>query len=110
MLLISIALSVVIISYYWANEELSALLNVSIIIMICAFAYVIVQMVKRFFFKSQDWWDWLYYIGLLSMMLPNFFADSSTLSVYNKIADYGTIFLIIPQLIEGWTILQNKKT
>ena len=89
-----------IIKYYWSTAELSELTKVPMWLMLIALGYILLQMLRRYLFKGHNWWDWLYYIGLTSMMLPIFFATATNLTVFNFIADYGSFFFAIPLLLE----------
>ncbi|MFT5861017.1 MAG: hypothetical protein ACI865_003135 [Flavobacteriaceae bacterium] len=89
-----------IIKYYWSATQLSELTVVPLCLMFIALGYILLQMLRRYLFKGQNWWDWLYYIGLSSMMLPIFFATPTNLNMFNLIADYGSFFFAIPLLLE----------
>lgn len=78
--------------------------------MVLTLAYIGLQIGKRYIFKRQNWWDWLYYIGLAGMMLGVFLATSENFETYNLITNYSIIFLIIPGLIDLYVQLQQKKT
>lgn len=108
LLVLSTVVSCFIIGYYWSNSTLSSISLVPISIMVLALVYILIQIAKRFFVKEQNWWDWLYYIGLLSMMTPTFFANSSNESVFHLITDYGTLFLIIPILFDGKSLFNGS--
>jgi uncharacterized membrane protein HdeD (DUF308 family) len=79
-----------------------------IYIMVLCLCYVIVQIVKRYALNNQNWWDWLYYIGLLSIMVPAYMIneENSTLSI--GLANYGTLFLLIPVIGDALQIFQKK--
>ncbi len=109
LLILSTIVSCVIISYYWSNSTLSSISLVPISVMILALIYIVIQIAKRFFIKEYNWWDWLYYIGLISMMIPTFFANSENESTFHFVTDYGTLFLIIPILLDGKTLLHGSK-
>ena len=109
--LFSIVLLVIgglIISYYWSANTVDALKKVPLAIMILCMVYVVLQILKRYLFKSENWWDWLYYIGLLSVMIPAYMTTTQNLSTFSIISSYGTIFLIIPALLDGWAVIQKK--
>lgn len=98
-----------IIFYYWSHSTLSSMQMVPMYLMILAFVYILLQIGKRYVFKRQKWWDWLYYIGLTGMMLPVFFASGSNVNTFNTIADYGTLFLVIPVLLDVTHIFSKNK-
>ena len=85
-----------------------SLRSVPIYIMILAFVYILLQIAKRYLYKEYNWWDWLYYIGLIAMMLPTIFATEENLETFNLFTDFGVLFLIIPILFDGNRLIQNK--
>lgn len=95
-------------AYYWSNDDLMTLRMVPIHVMIYAVVYILLQIAKRYLYKEYNWWDWLYYIGLIAMMLPTLFANEQNLSVYNLFTDIGILFLIIPILFDGNRLIKNN--
>jgi len=77
-------------------------------LVILSFVYVLLQILKRYLFKRKNWWDWLYYIGLVSIVLPTFFVNETNTDFYHLLTDYGTFFLIIPILLDGTQLVNTK--
>lgn len=98
----------VIISYYWSVNTLGEIKYVPLYLMIICVGYILLQIGRRVLFRTQDWWDWLYYFGLLAIVIPIFFASEKNESLYHAITDYGTFFLIIPVLLDGIQLLKRK--
>lgn len=94
--------------YYWSVETIEEIKKVPILIMVLCMVYVVIQILKRYLFKKQNWWDWLYYIGLLSVMIPAYMATPENLSTFSMMTDYGIVFLIVPALLDGIDILKKK--
>ena len=67
--------------------------------------YIALQMLSRRLNIVGQWWDWMYYFGLLSIMIPVTFADQEHLSVWNIVTDLGTILLILPAGIDLFKLL-----
>ncbi|MCH2230140.1 MAG: hypothetical protein MK105_07325 [Crocinitomicaceae bacterium] len=109
LLILSTLVSCLIIAYYWSNSSLSSISLVPISIMALALLYILIQMAKRFFVKEQNWWDWLYYVGLLSMITPTFFANNSNEYIFHLVTDYGILFLLIPILFDGKSLLNGNR-
>lgn len=107
-LMLSFGLSGTIVRYYWLDDSLEGMKDVPEYIMVLALIYVFLQIIRRRISAKQEWWDWLYYLGLLAMILPNMLATASHLIYYNYLTDFGTLFLIIPVLIEGNYQLKRK--
>jgi hypothetical protein len=97
-----------IVFYYWSVDTLEAIKFVPVYIMVLCLVYVLLQILKRYLFKSHKWWDWLYYIGLLSVMIPGYMVTSENLSTFAMMSDYGTLFLLIPALFDGIDLTQKK--
>jgi hypothetical protein len=51
------------------------------------------------------WWDWIYYFGLLSIMIPVTFADRANLATWNLIPDWGAFLLILPAVIDLFKLI-----
>ena len=100
LLLDAFVLSGFIIQYYWSTSELFELTVVPMYLMLIALGYILTQVLKRYLFKGRNWWDWLYYVGLTSMMLPIFFATIDNYTLFNVIADYGSFFFAIPLVLD----------
>lgn len=99
----------IIVYYYWAHNSFETVSNVSKYIMILALAYVIGQILKRRFSFERNWYDWLYYIGLLSIILPPYFVTKENFHTYELWVDLGTLFLVIPILIDFSKLTKKYK-
>jgi len=98
-----------IVSYYWQVHTLEAIRVLPTYVMVLSLVYVLSQIIKRLLSKNRFWWDWLYYIGLLSAMLPTFIATVENESIFHLITDIGTPFLTIPVLFDLYQLIKNKK-
>lgn len=96
--------------YFWSNDSFERIKYLPISILISTVVYILIQIGKRYLFHKQNWWDWLYYIGLIGMMLGMFFATPENIKILNVITDWLISFLIIPGLIDLFNIIQPKKT
>jgi hypothetical protein len=94
---------------YWQTEQFSAIKQVSVPIMILVIIYITFHFFKRLLFKNIKWWDWLYYIAMVSIALPVFFANSINENFYHWILDIGSTFFIIPVLIDSYDWWKNRK-
>lgn len=103
-----LALAILICSYFWQSTTLEEIRQIPMQILILCVAYIGLQMFTRRFSGTQNWWDWIYYVGLLSIMIPVSIADKKNEILYHSITDYGTLLLIIPVLIDGWYIISSK--
>ncbi len=105
-----LVLATLIVSHYWSTNSFNDIKHVPTSIMIFAFAYIVLHMLKRMILKTQNWWDLIYYAGLLAMVIPVLWGTVENEKLYHQIADFGTLFLIIPILIDGWVNMKNKPT
>ena len=98
---------------YWQTEQFSAIKQVSVPTMRMSMLYIGLHFVKRVLFPEIKWWNWLSYIGLVSIILPVFFANSSNENIYHWMVDIGTLFFLIPIVFElnDWrlTLKKDKK-
>lgn len=95
-------LSILICSYFWDSNELSQIQHIPILILSYTVVYIGLQLLTRKFSIVQNWWDWVYYAGLLSIMIPTFIATKDNQKLVHLITDYGTICLILPVFVDGW--------
>ena len=109
LLILNLVLGAIIVLYYWSNESVDSIKQIPIYVMLLALGYIFVQIAKRYFFKKQNWWDWLYYIGIIAMMVPTVIADTSNMQLMELLTDYGTLFLIIPVFFDGKQVIDGKQ-
>ena len=103
-----LAIGGTVIAYYWSVEGEASLKQVPIWVMVLCFVYVLIQVVKRYILKRQNWWDWLYYIGLISVMIPAYFSNEKNWETFELFADFGSLFLIVPLLFDIKSIVDKK--
>lgn len=103
-------LSVLICTYFWNTTDLVSLKQLPVSVIVLAVIYIGLQMLTRKLSEVSNWWDWVYYFGLLSIMIPVTFATREYESVFHMITDIGTICLIMPALADGYfLIVQSPK-
>ena len=94
--------------YYWSVETILEIQRLPVYFKVAAFGYIFTQIIKRYAIKTTNWWDWLYYIGLLCSIIPPLMITQENSSMFMILAEYGTLFLIIPALLDGRSIMQKK--
>lgn len=97
-----------IIGYYWMVRDLQGITKLPIPILIITLLYIVLQILKRNALKVQNWWDWTYYIGLISILIPIVLGDAKNEVFYHLLTDYGTFFLVFPILLDGYKIFYKK--
>lgn len=106
---ILLALGGVICYYFWTNDSLASIRRLPMYIMVLSLCYVLIQILKRMTLKENNWWDWLYYIGLGSMMIPTFMANSENYSMMSILTDFGSPFLLVPVFFDGKSLLNTSE-
>lgn len=101
-------LSVLICLYFWNATELVQIKQIPIYLLAMAIVYIGLQMITRKLATVHNWWDWVYYIGLVAIMIPVSFATKEHEVIYHLITDIGTICLILPVLADGYFYIGNS--
>lgn len=94
--------------YYWNFIDGMEVKQVPITVMVLAMVYIAVQIGKRMIIKEQVWYDWVYYIGLISILTPVILTNSTNSILMNSIADIGVLFFVLPLLLEGQQLINQK--
>lgn len=70
--------------------------------------YIAAQMITRKFSSVDNWWDWVYYFGLISIMLTVSFGSISQSGTWFMVVKSGTIMLVLPAIIDFIKLLIPK--
>lgn len=108
LLLLSTLVSGGVITYYWMTESVDASRMLPMYVVAMVFGYVLIQIAKRQLFKRRNWWDWLYYLGLLAAVLPTFFMTEENASLFHIVTDFGVFFLLVPVFLDGKQWMNEK--
>lgn len=100
LLLVSLVFAGFITQYFWSVNSLDSIVYLPLDVVILSFGYVLLQILKRSLYKRKNWWDWLYYIGLIAMVTPTFFANEGNIGFFQILTDYGIVFMIIPIILD----------
>lgn len=95
--------------YYWSVGDYLEMIHLPPYLLVLAVIYILLQIGKRYVFQKQNWWNWLYYVGFISMMLPTLLANQNNELLFNFITDFGTLFLFIPLVLDSRQTLIRKK-
>ena len=109
MLLVMLVCAGIVVNYYWQHSALETIKEIPMYVMIVTLVYILIQISKRSIYKEQRWYDWLYYIGLIAMMLPTVMVSESNVEIFNYVTDVCTLFLIVPIILEGKVMVNGKK-
>lgn len=109
LILAKLFLAATIVLYFWNVNTLVEITKLPLYVLILTVVYIGFQMVTRRFSKKQNWWDWIYYIGLASIMLPVVMAKPENENIFHLLTDFGILFLLLPVLIDGYNFVKNQK-
>lgn len=90
----------IILGYYWMVTGLQDITVLPFSILGLALVYIGLQLIKRALLKIQNWWDWTYYLGLVSIVVPVLFAKETNQLFFHLLTDYGTMFLMLPVVMD----------
>ena len=109
LILAKLFLSATIVLYFWNVNTLVEITKLPLYVLILTVVYIGFQMVTRRFSNKQNWWDWIYYIGLAAIMLPVVMAKPENEKIFHLLTDFGILFLLLPVLIDGYNFVKNQK-
>lgn len=109
-LIVMLVVGVFIVAQYWQTEQFTAIKQFSFTSMWLVFIYIALHMLKRFLWTRMRSWDYLYYLGLISIIAPVLWAKSSNEAIFHWMVDIGTCLFVAPVLADllVW-IVQFKK-
>ena len=108
-ILAKLIIAVLVAGYYWNSSDLESLTNIPFYVLGLCVGYILLQMLTRRISAASHWWDWVYYVGLLSVILPVTFAQESNLTFFNWLSDIGIVLLILPVLVDGYLLVSSTK-
>ena len=100
---------VYILSHYWSTEQFSAIKQVPVNMMVAILIYIACHFFKRLLCRELGWWDWIYYLALISIVLPVLFADSTNENFFHWLIDIGTLFFLLPLIFDLKQIINSSK-
>lgn len=109
LILAKLSLASTILWYYWNVNTLVEITKLPLYVLILTVVYIAFQMLTRRLSKKQNWWDWIYYIGLAAIMLPVVMAKPENEKMFHLLTDFGILFLLLPVLIDGYSFVKNQK-
>ena len=97
-------------SYFWMTNSIDDVSTLPIWLLILTVIYIGLQMFSRKFSDANHWWDWVYYIGLLSIMIPVSIINTENQKLCYLATDFGTLCLIAPPLADAIILLKKIKS
>lgn len=103
-----ILLGLYIFGYYLFANDINQLKTLPISFLVIVIFYIVIQLIKRFLQKEVPWYNWLYYIGLIAVIspLPLFSLQDDWIFLVTR---YGSIFLLIPPVIDLIRLIKQKR-
>lgn len=102
-------ISVFLLMYFWKAEDFIAIKYIDIAIILLAIVYILLQLLTRKLSTAPHWWDWVYYFGLMCIMIASIFISQETFSTYHMITRIGTTLLILPLFADIYQLFWKKQ-
>lgn len=108
LVIILLATSIFVVFYYWTSSSVDDLRSLPTSLLTVIIFYILAQLAKRYVKKMMKWYDWIYYLGLVAILLPLplFLSEGDWIFSTTK---YGSLLLFIPPLIELFELVLSKK-
>ena len=107
LLVILIATALYVFVYYLMANEITDLRSLPTSFLIAVIVYILAQLIKRFIQKKMPWYNWLYYLGLIAVIIPLPLFSVQSNWVFS-VTRYGSLFLLIPPVIEFFVLTKKK--
>lgn len=95
--------------YYWTASELEDLRHLPPFLLTSLIVYIGIQLLKRYLKKKLEWYDWMYYVGLVAAVLPliTFFSSGEWLFT---VTSFGALFFLFSPLVEFIKMLLSSNS
>lgn len=108
-IVVKLILGIMICNYFWSANDFVAIKQIPWYIVAEGLLYIAAQMLTRKFSIINNWWDWVFYFGLVSIMLTVSFGSISHVASWFLVVKSGTIALVIPAIIDFVKLLIPKR-
>ncbi|PKR80053.1 hypothetical protein CW751_11850 [Brumimicrobium salinarum] len=107
LLIVLILTSAYVFIYYLMADSIGELRTLPTSFLIAIVFYILAQLIKRFLQKKMPWYNWLYYLGLLAVIIPLPLFSVQGNWVFS-LTRYGSLFLMLPPVIELVLLIRKK--
>lgn len=107
LLVILIASALFVFQYYLFASTITDLRTLPTSLLIAVIVYILTQLIKRFIQKRMPWYNWLYYVGIIAIIIPLPLVSTEGDWIFS-VTRYGTLFLLLPPVIEFILLLRKK--
>src|SRR5690554_3573787 len=70
LLVILIVSALFVFQYYLFASTITDLRTLPTSLLIAVIVYILTQLIKRFIQKKMPWYNWLYYVGIIAIIIP----------------------------------------
>ncbi|MES2799160.1 MAG: hypothetical protein V4638_04025 [Bacteroidota bacterium] len=109
LLLLKILLAFIVFRYFMGVQSSSQLTKIPFLLLFSCIGYIITQLLSYYISKEQNWWDWVYYLALLSIMITVSFATENTYPFFNWFVKVGSFLLFVPIAIDLFYLSKQLK-
>ena len=95
--------------YYWRVSEIDELRELPPMLLSALIIYLLIQLVKKSLNKNKvTWYDWIYYLGIVGIIIPlvSFFSSGDWLFTVTRI---GALLLLLPPIVSIIKINNQRK-
>lgn len=103
-------LSILICIYFFSSKTIDAIIHIPVLIFIYCIVFVLLQLFTRWYFSKENWWDWVYYVGLLTFMISASIGSTSLEKFYLTLTKTGALLLILSVIIDGTMFIKQITT
>jgi hypothetical protein len=96
---ILLLIGLLIVVFAWSTAQIDEFRSIPVSVFILLIGYILLQVLKRYFFKEQNWFDWIYYLGLFGVVLPVFSHELLPETSYLFVVKLLSISLIVTPLL-----------
>src|SRR5690554_8090404 len=107
LLIVLIVSGLYVFSYYMLANEITELRTLPTSFLIAVIVYILAQLIKRYIQKKLPWYNWMYYLGLIAVIVPLPLFSVQGNWVFS-VTRYGSLFLLIPPLVELIVLIKKK--
>ncbi|HLV41367.1 MAG TPA: hypothetical protein VKY37_03750 [Brumimicrobium sp.] len=107
LLVVLIAAALYVVGYYFMANSIVDLRSLPTSFLIAVIVYILAQLIKRYIQKKLPWYNWMYYLGLIAVIVPLPLFSVQGNWVFS-VTRYGSLFLLIPPLVELIVLIKKK--
>ncbi|MCC5922690.1 MAG: hypothetical protein JJT77_02795 [Crocinitomicaceae bacterium] len=107
LIILSILLALYINFFYLQAKDFETVRNLPQPILTAIIGFLAIQLIKRSIKKSNAWYDWIYYAGLIGILSPLLLV-TSTADWLLQLAKYSALFILLSPSLELFFHFKEK--